>query len=133
MPIHKARLKVSHLSRHLFCKDLFPDNTVTTDIEFSHNIKFFDCVEEAFKADGFCRIQNERLAMLREIKSNPNEHIYYKHTNGTVREFFYDSDMECFLEAHNGEYVFDIKGIHIITEQEMKQILFDIDWNTVEK
>ena len=115
-------------------KDLFPSRSWYTDIFNGLNkpYKEFDCVNEVFKADEFCRIQNERLKMLRDIKSNPDTHIWFKDNKGSIHQFFYNPDNGFYYEMENGEKVVDEDGMLYASEHEMEKIMFEIDWEYTE-
>ena len=110
-------------------KDFFPSLSWYTDIFTCRCYKEFDYVNESFKADGFCKIQNERLKMLRDIKSNPDTHIWFKDTKGNVHQFFYNPVNEHYYEVENGEKAVDEDGSMLYaSQQEMEKIMFEIDW-----
>lgn len=112
----------------------FPERSWYTDI-FSRGMLFkeFDCVSEANKADAFCKIQNDRLAMLREIKNNPNKHIYFTDTKGVKHEFYYNPENNSFFELADGVMCVDEDGMAYASEREMEHILFNLDWEYTEQ
>lgn len=109
-------------------KGIFPSRSWYTCI-FSYGLyKEFDSTNnEAFKSVGFCQIQNERLKMLRDIKKNPDKHIWFKDTKGCVHEFFYCPDRNLYYECENGLKVADEDGIVYASDIEMERIMFSID------
>lgn len=112
----------------LSSKSLFPERSrYVCDLNYT-NIKEFDCVNEVYKARVFCKVQNERLFMMREIKKNPDKHIHFKDTKGVIHQFFYNKDNDKYYEVANGEKAVDEDGMFYISEWEMRKILFNIDW-----
>lgn len=111
-------------------KDLFPSRSWYTDIftGYYRPYKEFDAINEAYKAEGFCQVQNERLRMLREIKANPDKHICFIDTKNVKHNFYYDAKSSKYYEMENGALVADENGMIYADEREMEEIMFKIDW-----
>ena len=70
--------------------------------------------------------------MLRDIKSNPDTHIWFKDNKGSIHQFFYNPDNGFYYEMENGEKVVDEDGMLYASEHEMEKIMFEIDWEYTE-
>lgn len=111
-------------------EDLFPSRAWYTDIFNGHRrYKEFDAITEYAKAEGFCKVQNDRLTLLRTIMRNPEQHIWFKDTKNDVHCFYYDSSMDRFYEKENGHIATDEdNNINYATVDDMEKIMFEIDW-----